>query len=297
MCRLYAFHANEPTKVECSLVLAQNSLLEQSRSDALGRAHSDGWGIAYYPEKVPVVEKHPAAAHAGLHFSAAAERVYARTVVAHVRLATVGQSTLANCHPFQWNNWIFAHNGTVTGVASLRKQMLEEIGVEMRELVKGDTDSELLFFWLMSRLQMRDASTEQFSDDLAHSASIIAEAILELDRRCATVEPSKPAKLNTVLTNGRAIIATRLRNTLYWVTRDGLHDCEVCGIPHVHHSPDVPYHAVVIASEPISHELWQEIPDGSIVTVSDSLETTLSSLSQAKQTLQRILPYGSGQAK
>ena len=93
MCRLYAFHANEPTKVECSLVFAQNSLLAQSRRDVLGRAHSDGWGIGYYPEQVPVVERNIAAAHEGLHFSAAAERVYARTVAAHVRLAAVGKST------------------------------------------------------------------------------------------------------------------------------------------------------------------------------------------------------------
>lgn len=33
MCRLYGFRANEATKVECALVLAQNSLLAQSRAD------------------------------------------------------------------------------------------------------------------------------------------------------------------------------------------------------------------------------------------------------------------------
>lgn len=152
MCRLYAFRANEPTKVECSLVLAQNSLLEQSRSDALGRDHSDGWGIAYYPEQIPVLEKNVAAAHKGLHFSAAAERVYARTVVAHVRMATVGASSLANCHPFHWGNWIFAHNGTVIGVDKLRQQMVKEMGTDLSEQVKGGTDSELLFFWLLGKL-------------------------------------------------------------------------------------------------------------------------------------------------
>lgn len=33
MCRLYGFLANERTKVECSLVHAQNALLHQSRAD------------------------------------------------------------------------------------------------------------------------------------------------------------------------------------------------------------------------------------------------------------------------
>lgn len=105
---------------------------------------------------------------------------------------------------------------------------------------------------------------------LTSLASVVADSILELDERCVAVEPAKPAKLNIVLTNAEAIIATRLRNTLYWVKRNGLHDCEICGIPHVHHDPSVPYHAIVIASQPISHEDWQLIPDGFVVTVSDS---------------------------
>src|SRR6476620_10098238 len=40
MCRHYAFRANEPTKVECTLVRAQNALLAQSRADRRGKTHS-----------------------------------------------------------------------------------------------------------------------------------------------------------------------------------------------------------------------------------------------------------------
>ena len=36
MCRLYGFRANEPTKVECTLVHAQNALIVQSREDLAG---------------------------------------------------------------------------------------------------------------------------------------------------------------------------------------------------------------------------------------------------------------------
>lgn len=35
-CRLYGFLANEETKLECTLVLAHNSLLSQSKKDSLG---------------------------------------------------------------------------------------------------------------------------------------------------------------------------------------------------------------------------------------------------------------------
>ncbi|WP_419187581.1 class II glutamine amidotransferase, partial [Stieleria bergensis] len=106
MCRLYGFRSNEPTKVECTLVHAQNALLIQSRSDEIGRAHSDGWGIGYYEDQNPHVERNASAAHHGLHFSNAAERVYSPTVISHVRLATVGIPTVENCHPFRFGNWV-----------------------------------------------------------------------------------------------------------------------------------------------------------------------------------------------
>ena len=74
-------------------------------------------------------------------------------------------------------------------------------------------------------------------------------------------------RLNFLLTDGQSLIASRWNNTLYWVEREGVHDCEICGIPHVDHEPDVAYRAVVVASEPISHEDWRELAQGEILTV------------------------------
>jgi predicted glutamine amidotransferase len=53
MCRLYGFRANEPTKVECTLVYAQNALMVQSREDLTGRGNAHGWGIATYEDHCP----------------------------------------------------------------------------------------------------------------------------------------------------------------------------------------------------------------------------------------------------
>ncbi len=50
MCRLYALRANEPTRVECSLVRAQNALMAQSRADREGVMHGHGWGVADYAD-------------------------------------------------------------------------------------------------------------------------------------------------------------------------------------------------------------------------------------------------------
>ncbi|WP_186775653.1 class II glutamine amidotransferase [Rubripirellula tenax] len=273
MCRLYGFRSNEATKVECTLVHAQNALLIQSQSDEIGRSHSDGWGIGYYEGQKPHVERSAAAAHHGLHFSNTAERVYSQTVISHVRLATVGTPAIENCHPFHWGGWVFAHNGTVQGIDTLRPEMTNELSVTHQKSIAGSTDSELLFHWLMQRLANEQVVSESHCNSLSDAIAVVGNSLAELDSRCRRAMPEKLAKLNIVLTDGRMMIATRLRNSLHWTHRDGIRDCEICGIPHVEHQPGFQYRAVVIASEPVSHETWDAIPDATVIAIDENIQT------------------------
>jgi len=279
MCRLYGFRANEPTKVECTLVHAQNALLLQSQSDERGRAHPDGWGIGYYENDLPVTKKNAKAAFHGFHFSNAAERVYSCAVISHVRLATVGAPSVTNCHPFRWGGWVCAHNGTVTAIEDLRDEMMSELSESLRFSIRGNTDSELLFLWLMERFVRSEAADASECISLERLTEQLAEGIVEIDRRCRVARAEKPAKLNVVLTDGRVMVASRYRNSLSWVHRDGIRDCEICGIPHVDHSPGKQYHAVIIASEPVSNEAWQSIPEMTVVSIDHEVRTTLLPIS------------------
>lgn len=282
MCRLYGFRANEDTKVECSLVHAQNALLMQSRSDMIGRAHSDGWGIAFYDNAHPEVERRSTAAFDDLHFSSTAERIYTKTVVAHVRLATVGGASVVNSHPFVHDQWTFAHNGTVWGFATLRDELIAETLPSLQPFRKGSTDSEHCFYWLLSRLAMAGMDLSMPVSDTELFRQVISDSVLELDQRCRDVHSVDPARLNFLITDGRVMAVTRWNNSLWWVARNGIHDCEICGIPHVHHHQGTSYQAVVVASEPISHETWQEVPDHHLLLVEAELKASLHVVQRRK---------------
>jgi predicted glutamine amidotransferase len=270
MCRLYGFRANEETKVECSLVHAQNALMLQSRADLRGRAHPHGWGLAFYHNAHPTVVRRATAAYVDLHFSETVERIYTQTVVAHVRFATVGIPSLENSHPFSFGAWTFAHNGTVTSFDRIKSQM--PISPGLLPLRQGTTDSEHTFLWLMSRLFENGSATESGCVDFERLIITVAESIGWMAKQCDAIDAGQPAKLNVMLTDGRILVASRWGNSLHYVTREGIHDCEICGIPHVHHDRGVDYHAVVVASEPVSHtEAWQEVPDRSLLSLDREL--------------------------
>lgn len=262
MCRLYGFIANEPTKVDCSLVFAQNALMMQSLVDERGLHHADGWGIATYQDGRPVLQKKTTAAFEDQNFSAAAEKVYSSTIIAHVRKATVGENSLENTHPFVSSSWTFAHNGTLTGFAEFRELLEAETTTELQSQRAGTTDSEQYFLWLLSRLQKADLDGRSNEDGLRR---FITRSVALIDERCRTHQPDKLPGLNFLLTDGEVMISCRWNNTLHVVRRNGIYDCEICGIPHVHHDESVAHRAVVIASEPVNQEEWQEVSDRSIL--------------------------------
>jgi glutamine amidotransferase len=148
MCRLYGFRANEPTKVECSLVQAQNALLLQDKNEESARRPADGWGIACYSNLdcemcVPELVRHKTPAFSADHFSHHAESTYARTVVAHVRSSSVGYVDTMNSHPFGRDNWTMAHYGTIPQFDRLHRQLAEESSFFQGSRY-GTTDSEQL---------------------------------------------------------------------------------------------------------------------------------------------------------
>ena len=280
MCRLYGFRANEDTRVECSLVHAENALLMQSRSDMTGRAHPDGWGIAFYQDTHPNLERRSTAAFDDLHFSSTAGRINSQTVVAHVRLASVGGLSDVNSHPFTYGQWTFAHNGTVRGFEILRDELIAETLPSLNSFRQGFTDSEHCFYWLLSRLARAGIDLTTPVQDTNTFARVISEAVAQLDQRCRDIEPDETPCLNFLITEGQVLAVTRWNNSLYWVAREGVHDCEVCGIPHVQQTEGTNYRAAIVASEPVSQEAWQEVPNHHLLLVDADIRVGIHAIEQ-----------------
>lgn len=270
MCRLYALHANEPTRVECGLVKAQNALIEQSKGDMQGYAHGHGWGVADYNDGLPLLEKQTWAAFHGEHFTRNAARIYARTVVAHVRRATVGGTSMENTHPFQHGKWIFAHNGTVPNFDLVRPLILDHIDPLHRNEIAGTTDSEHVFRYLLSLF-------------LCHPErglkTVVGEGLKQIIKWAAQIDPEARVGLNIVLTDGEHVIGSRFNRSLHYLVRDHLFDCLICGKPHVHHNPKTAYQSVEIASEPVTfNEDWYQVPNNTLYTIAEDYRLDMEPL-------------------
>jgi glutamine amidotransferase len=243
-------------------VHAQNALIVQSYKDRSGGSHLNGWGLATYRNRLLHVDRQAQAAIEAEHFRRAASRAYSDAVLAHVRRATVGRVALENTHPFSHGRWAFVHNGTLPHFEALCPRMLAAMAPEHRSAIHGETDSEHVFHFILS---MQDAMPEHPLHET------LRLGLRQIIAWCQEIDAAAKIGLNVLLTDGERLVGSRWGRTLYYVERVGIHDCEICGFPHVRHDVRHVYRAVVIASEPISHEPWQELPEGCIFAVTASM--------------------------
>jgi glutamine amidotransferase len=262
MCRLYGFRATELTKIECTLAHAQNALIFQSYKDRSGTSHLHGWGIAIYRNQSLHIERQAKAAIEDAGFRRAAVRAYSDTVLAHVRRATIGRIALENTHPFCHGPWAFVHNGTLPHFDKLRPRMLATMTSEHRAAIQGETDSEHIFHMILSMHEVMPAQS---------LLETLRRSLGQIVTWCQEADPAARIGLNVLLTDGTRLVGSRWGRTLHYVERSGVHDCEICGFPHIRHDPRQSYRAVVIASEPISHESWREVPERSVFAVSPGM--------------------------
>ena len=177
MCELFAMSCRKPSALTYSLN-------EFARHGGLTHKNKSGWGIAFYEEEDAfVVREALPAAESGLARYIAQEGRRSGCVIAHVRLATIGEPTLKNTHPFRralgGRAHIFAHNGTLKGL----KDECDAKTLEYEPI--GETDSELAFCVLMNEmrklwkaaddqppsLEARHATFTRFASDMAKRGS------------------------------------------------------------------------------------------------------------------------------
>ncbi len=235
MCRLLGIVASRPVDFRQLLAERPRSLA------ALGEEHRDGWGLATYDRGRWRVAKGTRPASRDARFQRRAQGLRGEVLVSHVRKRTVGVTRLVNSHPFVSERWVFAHNGTIEDREWLRKGISPARAAE----IKGDTDSELFFAHLLTRLDERrhDADVEP----------IVADVAATCRRR------ERFGSFNFLLSEGARVWVHRFGRGLYVLERSG--------------AARTP--AVFVASEPMTEERWRELDDATLHRIDRNAEPRL----------------------
>ncbi|ATH06976.1 class II glutamine amidotransferase [Halobacteriovorax marinus] len=216
MCRLFGFRSVIQSQVHHSLISAENALEVQSNK------HPDGWGVSYYTTGAPHVIRSEKTAVNDNIFKKVSGIVSSETVVAHIRNATLGTVNILNTHPFQYGNWIFAHNGNIRDFDKYKDEIIARVSPHLKRFILGTTDSELLFYFILTKLSQRVELSDRHCDiDILQEC--IKKSIDELTSIIGDYCPNDDGKntetfLTFILTNGKTMIAHQGGKKLYYST-------------------------------------------------------------------------------
>lgn len=262
MCRLLGVVSSETTTYGFSLRRARKSLA------VLSRAHPDGWSLAVHARgRGWSTQRHAACAGDDHRFDALAGSVEGETLVAHIRKKTVGPQRVENTHPFRRGRWVFAHNGTLHDLSRITRRTSVARAAE----VEGDTDSERYFAHVLTAL-----------DEAAGDPARERAALVDVVRPLVADPPfAESGGANFLLGDGETLYAFRLGRTLHVLDRNPGHAVRLerrFEETVLETRWSARRNAVLVASEPMTDEPWEEIVSGSLVAIHGGARPVLEPL-------------------
>ncbi|GHJ42141.1 ergothioneine biosynthesis protein EgtC [Streptomyces sp. TS71-3] len=251
MCRHLAYLG--PSVPFGEVVLAPpHSLMRQSwapRRQEHGTVNADGFGIGWYAEGDPVPARYR---RFGPIWADQSVVDLARVVRTGALLAAVRDATLSGADgeaaaaPFADGPWLFSHTGAVGGWPGSLAPLAAGLPPAALLELAARSDSALIWALVLHRLRHGD-----YRD---RAGQALADTVQEVARA------APGSRLNLLLTNGSAIMATSWGDALWYRTGPG---------PRV-----------VVASEPYDDEPgWQPVPERSLL-VATPTEVELSPLKE-----------------
>jgi len=283
MCRFLAY-LGTPIVIDALIYQPKNSLVHQSfhAQEIKEPLNGDGFGVGWYVpsiNKIPAVYTSPMPAWSDRNLRHLATKVSSPCIFSHVRAASTGSVSQLNCQPFQYENYLFMHNGEIRGFSQIKRNLRRSLSDETYEWIEGETDSEHFFALFLNRLlkKTKTSGVRILSDTLI-------ETIDELEAIKTKHGVQQASSLNIVITDGSCLVGVRyiskgyekIPPTLYY-SSGKLCTCEN-GISHLELSSCDK--AVLIVSEKLTdyQDEWNEVPPNYLIEVDQSLSIRVDRL-------------------
>lgn len=195
--------------------------------------HPHGWGLAIADGNDISIEKEPVQASKSNYLKQRLSvPIITKTVLAHIRYATIGNTDYKNCHPYSKKDnfsrcWTLIHNGTIFDYPQLNKFLWEQ---------KGDTDSERVLLYIIEQINIHQKSLGRLLD--------AQERFSLLD--CIVAEMSRGNKLNLLIYDGEYMyVHTNYSNSLHYLENEN---------------------GMVFSTRPLDNNCWERVPMTTLIS-------------------------------
>ena len=266
MSHFLAVTTNQNDRLGCALKAYE----EQIRFPSCA---AGGWGLGRYRSGQLLMSNEPSTDGTAIDAYAELQDSIADLLMMHARVATVGKISRENTHPFKFQHWMFAHNGTVQGFEQFRELVVSSMPPFILRGLEGDTDSEYLFHQFLSFLY-ESGQINRPGLPVASVKDALARALSTFDQ-FAKDNGFKPSPQSAVVSDGYSLVVAARGIPVHYVLIEGIGVCPACRSSRpadegelVADHPDLKA-AIVVSGESCDElEGFQRLAENSILTVS-----------------------------
>jgi predicted glutamine amidotransferase len=285
MARLFGLIGNRADLAARVLASEAGPLRVHSKGTALG------WGIGFYQGGEVLMRRRPIDDHATVEVAKVAGDVRADVLVGHVRNATIGSLRTENTHPFRYRQWLFAQTGTLPSYDAIRERLHGSVPEFLRSSIRGESDSEILFYVFLSFLHDAGRLNDGISDP-SHVRDALRSSVAVVDGMAAEVG-GESSNINVVVSNGENIFGLHRGQQMGYRLLSGKADAEnLIGddlnlrrktpeLEQMHFvllASDFDDDVSIAASSPTAQSRWKVLPDRAIVTLERGKEPQVESI-------------------
>ena len=157
MCR-HIGYIGKKKNLYSILLKHKHSLIELAYKPKLmneATLNADGFGLGWKNKENFKLYKNYLPIWNDLNLNNLSKSISSNLVIGNVRSATISENQgYFNTHPFNLKNFCFSHNGFIKNFDyTIRKKILKYLKPKYIKLIKGQTDSELIFILLVQIIE------------------------------------------------------------------------------------------------------------------------------------------------
>jgi predicted glutamine amidotransferase len=264
MCRWLAY-SGTPIFLDSLVTQPLHSLVAQSLHSKLNinssgvilSTNGDGFGIGWYNKRPePGVFRDDKPAWHDENLKNLCHQVKSHIFFAHIRATTTGDVQRTNCHPFQYKNWLFQHNGHVSHFEKIRRELQFEITPELYPHLRGTTDSETFFL-----LALTYGLMDQPKLAMQKMVRRVIKALEGIDK-------AGVLNLSCALSDGDKLFTLRFAHNEAPMTQFYSTDTDCFQEFNGQFNP-MPNGSLIVVSEPLdkASDKWTSIPSNTFTTI------------------------------
>ncbi len=276
MCR-WLIYSGEELDIKNLLWIPPNSIFKQTFKKTFTpdicnpRDHEinvDGFGVSWYYKGKLFIYKNNIPPWNDYNILNLSEFIKSKIIFAHIRaIKPFSNNSIVNyqnCHPFKFLNYCWMHNGEIKYLVKLQKYVYLNCKDKIIKSIKGNTDSEYMFYIFLSQLP-QDYDSNKFL-----STAILKKSFIQTLKILNELNDNEASSLNVAMTNGKTILCSRFINSkkesppsLYYNIKNYSVKCNTENKNQpVDNDNQLKKRDIIISSEPINNQVldWKLIP-------------------------------------